>query len=881
MKHTLVMVALCAGAAAWGGSAVDFSRTVGPVKPVNGVGQPPIQGWNGYKMFHYLTEAGVPYSRLHDVGGPFGKNVYVDVPNLFRDFEADENDPASYDFAFTDGLLKALVEAGVEPYFRLGVTIENAQKVKVYRISPPKDFAKWARVCEHIVRHYTEGWANGFRHDISHWEIWNEPDSFEKLETNLMWKDSFDRYCDLYVTAAKHLKKAFPHLKVGGYASCGFYGVSSAWASPKNPRIPHLMGCFTNFLTRVRAAEAPLDFFSYHCYDRPVHAARQVAYCRKTLDDFGFAKTETSLNEWLPCNGGSRQAEIGTAGQAAQIAAMLALMQNGPVDDAEIYDARATGGSYAPLFAPETHAPRKAYYVYCAFNELRKLGKAVDLPAAPEGLWACAATDGGDKAAVLVANVSKAPIALPYDFGAYRIVRARVIDETSTWEPATFGGAVGPESVWLLELSKSSEPAKVAPEIAAARAKFAAQRFGVFVHWGLYANYAQGEWYLQQGRLDREAYERMKDGFCPSKFDAREWVRIVKGAGAKYLTITSRHHDGFSLWPTKADDGYNIANTPFGRDILGELATACREEGIQLNFYYSLMDWHRADYPAGTAASAVLGPQKGDYGSYKRFMMAQLSELLDGYHPGNIWFDGEWEHAKHQPNGTWSRTLDWGFDEMYDLIHAKGALVANNNHQPVREKEDIQLFERDLPGDSSDAGFCKNMTIVHDWPIEQCDVIQKNVWGYRIGEKSFRTAPEVVAMVARAASKDSNLLMNVGPDGSGRFPDRAEKVMAEVGAWFEKNGESIYGTTAGGVALLKSVVSTRKDDVLYLHFLDPAVNTFVLRMKDAEIIAATYLASGEAVPVARTPEGDVVVKMNRPKGDAFDLVVKLTLKPRT
>ena len=332
----------------------------------------------------------------------------------------------------------------------------------------------------------------------------------------------------------------------------------------------------------------------------------------------------------------------------------------------------------------------------------------------------------------------------------------------------------------------------------AARKRFADQRFGVFIHWGLYANYAQGEWYLQNGKLDEKAYSRMMYGFCPSKFDAREWVRIFKKAGAKYVTITSRHHDGFSLWPTKVDDGYNISLTPFGRDVLGELAEACREEGLQLNFYYSLMDWHRKDYPAGSCAKVVLGNQKGDYASYKKFMMGQLTELIDSYHPGNIWFDGEWEHVSHK-DGQWNRALDWEFDDLYDLIHAKRVLVANNNHQPIREKEDIQLFERDLPGDSSDAGFSKNQPVAQDRPIEQCDVIQRNVWGYKIGSREFRTPEAVCAMICRAAAKDSNLLMNIGPDGSGQLPAKAVEVMEGVGTWMSAHGEAIYGTRGGGI----------------------------------------------------------------------------------
>ena len=139
--------------------SLDISKTLGRIKPMHAVGQPPTLGWNDYSMFHFLKEAHIPYSRLHDTGGAFGKNIYVDIPNLFRDFDADENDPANYDFAFTDLLLAELVKNGVEPFFRLGVTIENKTEVRKYRIFPPKDFAKWARICEHVVAHYNEGWV--------------------------------------------------------------------------------------------------------------------------------------------------------------------------------------------------------------------------------------------------------------------------------------------------------------------------------------------------------------------------------------------------------------------------------------------------------------------------------------------------------------------------------------------------------------------------------------------------------------------------------------------------------------------------------------------------------------------------------------------------
>ena len=384
-----------------------------------------------------------------------------------------------------------------------------------------------------------------------------------------------------------------------------------------------------------------------------------------------------------------------------------------------------------------------------------------------------------------------------------------------------------------------------------AREKFAEQRYGVFIVWGLYAYYAQGECYMWHGKIDRDAYERIVDGFYPSKFNAREWVRIVRRSGAKYITITARHCDGFALWPSKVDD-HNIAATPFRRDVIGELAEACKAEGIQLNLYYSLMDWHRRDYPLGNTCKwlkAYAKDQKPNYASYKRYMMGQITELLDNYHPGNIWFDCEWDQYDRDRGGT----FDWGFDEIFDLIHSRHVLVANNNHRAPRPKEDIQLFERDLPGVGT--MFSKKQPLLEDRPSEQCDVIQYNVWGYQIGQKKFRPPEECIALIARAASKGSNLLLNIGPDASGEIPVKAVEVFEGIGKWFEKNGDSIYGTKAGGVSLGVKVVSTRKDDTLYIHFIDPAVKEF------------TFLLDGKKT----------TVKCNRPSDDVSDIVVRFPL----
>ena len=452
MNRMLIVSAALVLSAFAASGALEFGQEVGKVKPVNGVGQGPLRGWDDYRLFHYLKDAGIPYARLHDVGGAFGKNVFVDIPNVFRDFDADETKAENYDFAFTDRYLKALVANGVEPYYRLGVTIENAQHVKAYRIHPPKDFAKWARICEHVIRHYTEGWANGYRMKISHWEIWNEPENFETIQRNQMWKAPFSEYIRLYEVASRHLKAKFPHLKIGGYAGCGFYGVSSSWAKPDNARIVFLHKSFTDFLAACRDRKLPLDFFSFHCYDYAEHAERQIAYCRKTLDEYGFKDTEMSLNEWLPCRGGGTAAMCGTARQAADIAAMLAVLQNGPVDDAEIYDARANGGGYAPLFAPDALRPRKAYYVFTAFNELRKLGRALGAPKMPGGLYACAATDGKGRCALLVSNPTKESVDVDFSVPGREIESVRVIDASHDYGTLDAHGlrAIGPETVLLV-----------------------------------------------------------------------------------------------------------------------------------------------------------------------------------------------------------------------------------------------------------------------------------------------------------------------------------------------------------------------------------------------------------------------------------------------
>ena len=458
------VVAFCAYAAE---VKVDFGKAVGPVKRVNGVGQPPMIGaLADWPMMHYLKEAGIPYSRLHDVGGWLGGGLYVDIPNLFPNFDADENDPKSYRFAYTDSLLKALDTNGAEPFFRLGVTIENfvTRGYPAVNIYPPKDFAKWARICEHVIRHYTEGWADGFKMKITYWEIWNEPENYTGNPYNPMFRGKFSDYIRLYGVTATHLKSKFPHLKIGGYGSCGYYAGVGSDGIPA-PKIKMMktretwLKCSHEFLAAVRDNKWPLDFFSYHSYSVPAEALRQVRFADEHLSQYGFTpdKCERIFDEWLPYVG---HQNLGSALQAAGVAAELIGLQNGPCDVACIYDARCGVGTYSPLFNPLTYKPHKAYYAFTAFKELRDRGTAVAVQVAGDkNLWVAAAK-GEKDAAVMMANDSDKAIPLACDFQGRTVASCRITDKDRTDATVSFPSELPPRSFLIAILTASASAGK-------------------------------------------------------------------------------------------------------------------------------------------------------------------------------------------------------------------------------------------------------------------------------------------------------------------------------------------------------------------------------------------------------------------------------------
>ena len=401
---------------------VNFDQTVGKIKPMHGVGQPPY-GSPRSKTMHYLKEAGIPYSRLHDVCGPYGGHNYVDVPNIFRDFDADENLPESYDFAFTDVLLAELAENNCEPVYRLGITIECYEYIKAYRTFPPKDYLKWAKICEHIIKHYNEGWADGFHYGIKYWEIWNEPEGVGN------WNGTPEEFYAFYTTAAKHLKECFgDRIMVGGYGSSGFFSIKKGYDEEGNIKDPTMWldyapSFMVNFLKYIKKEQAPFDFFSWHTYSDVKGIVAQYDFCRKFLAKYGFDDVPDLLTEWNTTHDKMRK---NTASSAANVLAFMLVMQKRRTSMLNYYDARIGIGDYAGLFDSNTYYPCKEYFTLMSFNQLYKLKNEVYTKCTDENVYVCAARKE-DKAVLLIANINDEPIELEFEFSGLPIHETEIL----------------------------------------------------------------------------------------------------------------------------------------------------------------------------------------------------------------------------------------------------------------------------------------------------------------------------------------------------------------------------------------------------------------------------------------------------------------------
>ena len=343
------------------------------------------------------------------------------------------------DFTFTDILIKALIENGCEPIYRLGVTIETFHKIKSYRIYPPKDMAKWARICEHIILHYNHGWADGFNFNIKYWEIWNEPDGHPIPKNNGMWNATKEEYFELYRVASKHLKERFgDSIKVGGYASCGFYkelecqlGLGAAFGTTEpltdwQERILYFENFFFEFIKIVKEENLPLDFFSYHSYSQPDENQIMQKFCEKCLNEAGLGDIEIQLNEWNP---NPYHEQRGTNRACAAAVANMCAMQNTKMTLMCFYDCKIGIGAYGGLFNPNTYEPFCTYYGFKAFGKLYKLQNQIEFNCDNDEIFGLAATNG-DITGVLLSNLGE-DTTVEFECEDYH--NAFLIDENNTF----------------------------------------------------------------------------------------------------------------------------------------------------------------------------------------------------------------------------------------------------------------------------------------------------------------------------------------------------------------------------------------------------------------------------------------------------------------
>ncbi len=386
---------------------------------------------------------------------------------------------------------------------------------------------------------------------------------------------------------------------------------------------------------------------------------------------------------------------------------------------------------------------------------------------------------------------------------------------------------------------------------------FQDNKYGLFVHWGVYSVMAGGgdmgiaEWIMNQKQIPIVAYENLPNYFNPIAFDAEEWVAMVKKAGMRYITITSKHHDGFAMYDSKVSDYNIVQKTPFKRDVLKELKDACDKEGIKLFFYYSQLDWHHPDYyPRGNTGQGYTGrPDSGEWRKYIDYMKDQLTELLTNYGEiGGIWFDGQWD--KYDEN--------WYLDEIYSHIHSlqPGALIGSNHHLAPFRGEDFQMFERDLPGENT-MGFNKGAEISRELPLEMCETMNGS-WGYNIKDRRFKSSEQLLETMIRAAGYGANFLLNTGPLPNGKIQSENIDTLMLMSKWLDKYGETIYGTRKGPIDPRPWGVTTQKNNNVFVHLLAWKDQSILIPNIDKKVKSAKLLSDMSNIKFSESNEGIIL-----------------------
>lgn len=405
-------------------------------------------------------------------------------------------------------------------------------------------------------------------------------------------------------------------------------------------------------------------------------------------------------------------------------------------------------------------------------------------------------------------------------------------------------------------------------------------RFGMFIHWGLYSIPAgewkgetnHAEWIRTTARIPLEVYDTLVNHFNPVNFNADEWVRMAKDAGMKYIVITSKHHDGFCLFDSEFTD-FDVMSTPFKRDILGELADACREHGIVLCFYHSIMDWHHPDYLPRRGWETNRTAEGANIETYITYMKNQLRELTSKYGSlGVLWFDGEWED-------TW--THERGVD-LYDYVGSlQPGIIINNRVDKGRAGMQGMTTSEEFRGDF---GTPEQEVPATGFPgvfWESCITLNNN-WGYNKADNNWKSTESVIRMLADVASKGGNLLLNIGPKADGTFPDQSIDVLDSVGKWMSVNSESIYGTSASPFSFLEWGRCTMKNDgkntLLYLHVFDWPEDGILKVPGLGNRVRKAYLLSNRNKLSLSGNKGDIDIKVPAVAPDSTDTVIVLLIK---
>ena len=408
---------------------------------------------------------------------------------------------------------------------------------------------------------------------------------------------------------------------------------------------------------------------------------------------------------------------------------------------------------------------------------------------------------------------------------------------------------------------------------------FREARFGLFIHWGVYSVPAgewqgktgYGEWFLEETKMPVSEYEKFAAKFNPVKFDARQWVGMAKNAGMNYIVITSKHHDGFGMFRSGLTD-WCIKSTPLPRDPLKEFAAACKDAGLKLCFYHSIMDWHHPDW--GTRRKwNDRATGEPDMDRYTAYMKGQLKELLTNYGPiGILWFDGEWESPWTHERGA----------DLYNYVRGLQPDIIVNNRvgkgragmsgmDKGKSVGDYGTPEQEIPPTGFGSGV--------DW--ESC-MTMNNHWGYNKNDQNWKSSTILIRNLIDCASKGGNYLLNIGPTSDGIFPAASVERLADIGRWMKINHDAIYGTTASPFRKLPWGRATRQANHLYLHVFNWPADGKLRVPISSEIKQASLLASpGTRLEIASAPEGKIVsVPSTAPDPRATVLVLELNGDPQ-